>query len=77
MSEQSYRNQFSENSAIMLLIDPANGEIIDANASAVTFYGYTYEQLKTLRITDINTLKPEEIYSIMDTSKNMGTTNTS
>ena len=59
-SEQSYRNQFANNSSIMLLIDPKDGSIIDANAAAVSFYGYTREKLLAMRITDINTLPPVE-----------------
>ncbi|MEI7590755.1 MAG: CHASE domain-containing protein, partial [Deltaproteobacteria bacterium] len=65
-SEQSYRNQFVENSVMMLLIDPADGAIIDANAAALCFYGYTREQLLTMRITDINTLPASEVRQAMD-----------
>ncbi len=43
-SEQSYRNQFAGNSAAMLLIDPKDGAIIDANAAALSFYGYTHDE---------------------------------
>ncbi|MEI6260248.1 MAG: CHASE domain-containing protein, partial [Deltaproteobacteria bacterium] len=46
-SEQSYRNQFAGNSSVMLLIDPTDGAIIDANVAALSFYGYTREQLLT------------------------------
>jgi PAS domain S-box-containing protein len=53
-SEQSYRNQFAANSSVMLLIDPTDGAIIDANAAALRFYGYARERLLALRITDIN-----------------------
>jgi len=64
-SEQSYRNQFAGNSAAMLLIDPADGEIIDANVAALSFYGYTLEQLLAMRITDINTLPASEVWQAM------------
>jgi PAS domain S-box-containing protein len=57
-NEHSYRNQFTNNSAVMLLIEPADGTIIEANAAAVDFYGYPRERLLTLRITDICT-RPE------------------
>ncbi len=66
-SEQSYRNQFANNSVAMLLIDPADGAIIDANVAALSFYGYTLEQLLTMRITDINTLSSaSEVRQAMD-----------
>ena len=64
-SEQSYRNQFESNTAVMLLIDPADGTILDANAAALAFYGYTREQLLALRITDINTKPAPEVQSDM------------
>jgi PAS domain S-box-containing protein len=44
----------------MLLIDPVDGAIIDANAAALRFYGYTREQLLTMRTPDINSLIASE-----------------
>ena len=52
-SEESYRNQFANNSVAMLLIDPADGAIIEANVAALSFYGYMREQLLTMNITNI------------------------
>jgi PAS domain-containing protein len=49
-SAESYRNRFAHNSAPMLLIDPADGALVDANAAAVAFYGHSREQLLALRI---------------------------
>jgi two-component system sensor histidine kinase/response regulator len=60
-SEASYRNQFTNNSAVMLLVDPESGAIIDANASAVSFYGYPREQLLAMNISDINALTMPEV----------------
>ncbi|MCX6277294.1 MAG: response regulator [Bacteroidetes bacterium] len=65
-SEQSYRNQFVNNSAVMLLIDPLNGEIIDANNAALNFYGFSKERLLSLHIFDINTMPSSEVQSSMD-----------
>jgi PAS domain S-box-containing protein len=53
-SEQTYRNQFSGNSAVMLLVDPRTSAIIDGNAAALDFYGYSREQLLAMSIADIN-----------------------
>ncbi len=64
-SEESYRNQFVNNSAAMLLIDPADGAIIDANVEAISFYGYPRERLLAMRITDINTLPASEVWQAM------------
>ncbi|MGE5798779.1 MAG: PAS domain-containing protein, partial [Syntrophaceae bacterium] len=45
----------------MLIIDPRDGRIVDANRAAVQFYGYTAGKLKTLRISDINVLDAGEV----------------
>ncbi|MBF0331816.1 MAG: PAS domain S-box protein [Candidatus Omnitrophica bacterium] len=55
-SERSYREQFSKNAAVMLLIDPTDGKIIDANEAAIKFYGYSRARLLEMRISDINAL---------------------
>ena len=65
-SEQSYRSQFANNSAIMLLIDSKDGAIIDANATAVSYYGYDRERLLTMCITDINTRTINEVLDFMN-----------
>jgi PAS domain S-box-containing protein len=38
----------------MLLIDPADGQIVDANEAALVFYGYPRERLLAMRTTDID-----------------------
>lgn len=60
-SEESIRRQFADNCSMMLLIDPADGRIVDANAAAAAFYGYTLERLRSMRIADIDTLAPDII----------------
>ena len=54
------------NISIMLLIDPSNGKIIDANDLAVNFYGYTKSQIKNMNISDINILSKHEIQKEME-----------
>jgi PAS domain S-box-containing protein len=66
LSEESYRNQFAESSAVMLLINPEDGALIDANAAAVNFYGYPKERLLALRISDINTRGAAETKQISE-----------
>lgn len=44
----------------MLLIDSNNGNIVNANSSAQSFYGYNFENLCSLNIADINVLSKEE-----------------
>ena len=66
-SEESYRNQFAKNTVVMLLIDPAGGAILDANAAAVAFYGYPQARLQAMRITDINIMTGPEVLQAMAT----------
>jgi len=66
-SEQSYYNQFASSSSIMLLIDTQTGMILDANHAAVAFYGYSHEQLLSLRMAELNILPEEEIQKAMAT----------
>lgn len=54
--EELYRAMFEKNNAVKLLIDPADGQIVDANPAACTFYGYSREEFCRLRVADINEL---------------------
>lgn len=55
------QSMFNRHSAIMLIIEPLSGKIIDANPAACRFYGYTKEELQALSIKDINMLPPETV----------------
>jgi len=57
----SFEEMFRRHNAVMLLIDPTTGEIVDANPSASDFYGYTRSRLRTMKIQDINTLTPGQV----------------
>jgi PAS domain S-box-containing protein len=52
---------FESHSAVMFLIDPVTGEIVDANNAAELLYGYTASQLRSMSIQDINILPPDEV----------------
>ncbi len=56
---------FHNHGAVMLLIDPDSGAVLDANQAAVRFYGHAHEVLITLNIQDINLLSPEEVAAEM------------
>lgn len=66
-SEQSYRNQFIHSSAVMLLIDPSDGRIIDANLAALEFYGYSRSQILSMNIADINVQDAADIQQTIQT----------
>lgn len=52
-SEQIFRQMFERNPAVMLLIDPRDGAIVDANPAAADYYGYPVERLKALRLFEL------------------------
>jgi len=64
-SESRYRSLFQNNHAVMWLIDPEDGTIVDANPAAVAYYGWSREQLLGMRINDINTLASGEIQAVI------------
>lgn len=68
-SESRYRDIFHNNHAIMLIVDPESGQIVDANPAAINFYGYRKEQLLKMHISDINTLSLPEIQNAMKNSR--------
>ena len=69
-SEERYRRLFESNKSVMLLIDPESGSILDANPASSFYYGWTRDELKQKKISDINTLKPDEIAAEMESAKN-------
>src|SRR4030081_3097636 len=64
-SERRYRQMFENNRAVQLLLDPENGAIVDANMAACDFYGYTPDELKSMRIWDINVLSADKVRNEM------------
>jgi PAS domain S-box-containing protein len=63
--EALFRAMFDRHSAVMLLIDPDNGRIVDVNQAALTYYGYTLSEMKSMDIYAINQMSQEEIDQAM------------
>ncbi|MBF0168834.1 MAG: PAS domain S-box protein [Alphaproteobacteria bacterium] len=64
-SEHRYRTLFSGSRAVMLLIDPTDGSIIEANAAASRYYGYDVAKMKGMNISEINLQSKEMILENM------------
>lgn len=60
-SEERYKSMFYSNKSIMLLIDPENGNIIDANDAAIKFYKYARTKIKSMHIGEINKLSQKDL----------------
>ena len=65
-SEERFRLLFENHSAIMILLDPDTGEIMDANHSAADFYGWSIEVLRRMRIQQITNITPDEVKRNME-----------
>ncbi len=51
--QEIYQQVFEDSRAVKLLIDPDSGAIIDANATACGYYGYTREELLQMNFSAI------------------------
>lgn len=67
-----YKALFDQNHLPIIIVDPANGDLYDANPAAVEFYEYPKTELLTKNIKDINTLTKEEINQRMQKVKQEG-----
>jgi PAS domain S-box-containing protein len=60
-SEARYRGLFENNHVVALLIDPTTKAIRDASPAAAEFYGWPRDVLRTMHISDINTLPSDAL----------------
>nr|WP_312576218.1 EAL domain-containing protein [Sedimentibacter sp.] len=61
-----YRMLFENHNSVMLVIDPATGDIVEVNKAAIKYYGYTRETLLSMKIQDINTLSEIQLKKEMN-----------
>jgi PAS domain S-box-containing protein len=64
-SEQRFRAMFENHHAVMLIIDPETGQIEDGSPGACSFYGYSREDLREKKITEINVLTSSQVFENM------------
>lgn len=65
-SEERYRSLFANSHAVMLLIEPATGRILDANPAAVRYYGHSREELLQRTVLDLNALPEPEVREALE-----------
>lgn len=68
-SESRYRSLFQNNSAVILLINPDTGCLVNVNPAACLYYGYTREQMLHMKSTDINTLPEKQVFRMLHQAK--------
>jgi len=60
-SEEKFKNIFQNHSAVKLIINPENGNIVEANLAAADFYGWSIAKLQQMNLSQINALPPEKL----------------
>jgi PAS domain S-box-containing protein len=65
-SEEKFRRIFEDHTALKMLVDPESGNIIDANSSAASYYGWSREEMRRMNLSHINIIPSEEIKKNID-----------
>lgn len=60
-SEERFRTLFENNLCIMMVIDPSDGRVVDANQAASNFYGHSLQTLRAMKIDEINMMAPDKL----------------
>ena len=69
MDESWFSIFFRHNSAPILLVNPDDGNILDANNAALKFYGYSAREIKEMNVSDINTLDLKDLKGKMNDAR--------
>lgn len=64
-----YGQVFAHHPSVMLLIDPSDGHIVDANRAAERFYGWPRRLLLSMAIHDINVLQRDQVMAEMSAAQ--------
>ena len=68
-SEHRYHSLFEGNQSMILLLDPQTGRIVDANASACRFYGFSRQEMIERKISNINILPKDEVFRALESAR--------
>ncbi len=69
--ERQYRVFFEESQSVMVLVDPENGAIVDANPAACAFYKYSLEEIRSKKMWQINRLGEDEVRQRLEKAKHL------
>jgi len=61
---------FNNNHAVMVMFDPETARIVDANNAACIFYGWTYDELTSMKIHELTTESEYDIGIEIEKAKN-------
>jgi len=68
-SEEKFRSAFMNHNSPMLIINPDNMNIVEANQAALDFYGYQYDEITSLKISDINIFEDDKVKSEVENAR--------
>ncbi len=68
-SEERFRILFEDSKAVMLIVDPQSGTIVDANKAAAAYYGYSEDALHGMKVSKINTLSDRQVENELQRAK--------
>jgi PAS domain S-box-containing protein len=68
-NEAHYRSLFEGNHAVMLIVDPDTGSIVDANPAACRYYGWDRNAFRSKRIFEIDASRSEEVSAGMKAAR--------
>ena len=60
-SRDLYKSLFQDNHSMMLLVDPESRKILDANKSALNFYGWTLSEIQNISLEQISVKSEQSI----------------
>ncbi|WP_420236630.1 PAS domain S-box protein [Telmatobacter bradus] len=63
-SEEKFRRIYEDNGLVMLLVEPGDGTIVDANPAACEFYGYSRAEMAGMSIHRINIMEQRWVGSM-------------
>jgi len=70
-SEEKFKNIFHNHSAVKLIINPKNGNIVEANLAAADFYGWPIDELQQMNLSQINASPPEQLKKEMENAREL------
>lgn len=63
-ARRRFTTMFRQHDAVMLLVEPESGRIVDANVAAEQFYGYSREQMQSLSMAEIAQLPAAQVLTM-------------
>ncbi len=68
-NQERHLQMFERNKSVKLIIDPETGDIVESNPAASEFYGYSKNELTSMKISEINQLSENEVKEEMARAK--------